>query len=350
MTTECGTVVYSLIRHFHYHCTEAVPEKLCRHDGGNLLGVLKSLGDHFFYGLCTLSVGESLVGINRRERLEDNTVKLGQNPWGPYDPKMTVISFKTESGEIKASMVHYGCHGTAAGLQTEISRDWSGIMTDRLEAVSGTMTAYINGAEGDVGPRLTNGQTTADFRYVEELGGYAASDAIRAYKARGVYTIGNLQLYHGTIHIPRKPLLPRETAQIMLANYPNPDALYNLGRMEYLYYKSTLDEYDAGCPAYEHEMTFPQTILSLGDTAFVPFPFEIFSEVTMRLQEYSPIRYTLSLSNTNGYNAYLPSEDQLVRGGYEIACFRYNCTHPLIDSADQVLIDENLRLMTQEIK
>jgi hypothetical protein len=53
----------------------------------------------------------------------------------------------------------------------------------------------------------------------------------------------------------------------------------------------------------------------------------------------------LSLSNTNGYNAYLPSEDQLVRGGYEIACFRYNCTHPLVDNADQILIDENLRLI-----
>ena len=115
--------------------------------------------------------------------------------------------------------------------------------------------------------------------------------------------------------------------------------------MEYLYFKSTVEEYEAGCPAYETEMTFDQTILSLGDIAFVPFPFEIFSEVTMRLQEYSPIRYTLSLSNTNGYNAYLPSEDQLVRGGYEIACFRYNCTHPLVDNADQILIDENLRLL-----
>ncbi|MBE6659381.1 MAG: hypothetical protein E7604_13205 [Ruminococcaceae bacterium] len=300
-----------------------------------------------------LAVGvvHSEIGINRRQQMRNGAIALGQNPRGCFDPQMTCVAIRnrdTKAGII--NLIHYGCHGTAAGLQTEISRDWSGIMTDRLEAVSGTMTAYINGAEGDVGPRLTNGQTTADFRYVEELGGYAASDAIRAYRALGVYTVGELKLYHGTVHIPRKPLLPRETAQAMLANYPNPDALYNLGRMEYLYFKSTLDEYDAGCPAYEHEMTFPQTILSLGDTAFVPFPFEIFSEVTMRLQEYSPIRYTLSLSNTNGYNAYLPSEDQLVRGGYEIACFRYNCTHPLIDSADQVLIDENLRLMTQEIQ
>lgn len=293
-----------------------------------------------------VSTIESQIGINRRQQTREGFIALGQNPRGCYDPTMTCIAVRnrdTKAGII--NLIHYGCHGTAAGLQTEISRDWSGIMIDRLEAVSGTMTVYCNGAEGDVGPRLTNGKTTGDFRYVEELGGYAASDAIRAYNALGVYKDGNLKLSHGTVHVPRKPLLPLETAKAKLANYPDPDALYNLGRMEYLYFKSTVEEYEAGCPAYETEMTFDQTILSLGDIAFVPFPFEIFSEVTMRLQEYSPIRYTLSLSNTNGYNAYLPSEDQLVRGGYEIACFRYNCTHPLVDNADQILIDENLRLI-----
>ena len=40
-----------------------------------------------------VTVGESLVGVNRRERTKDNTVRLGQNPWGCFDPQMTVISF-----------------------------------------------------------------------------------------------------------------------------------------------------------------------------------------------------------------------------------------------------------------
>ena len=295
-----------------------------------------------------LGTVHSEIGINRRQQFRGGGIGLGQNPRGCFDPTMTCIAVRnseTKTGII--NLIHYGCHGTAAGQQTEISRDWSGIMVDRLEAESGTLTVYCNGAEGDVGPRLTNGKTTGNFRYVEELGGYAASDAIRAYKARGVYKCGELKLYRGVVHVPRKPLLPLETAKAKLAEYPDPDALYNLGRMEYLYFRSTVEEYEAGCPAYETELSYQQTVLSLGDVAFVPFPFEIFSEVTMRLGEYSPIRYTLSLSNTNGYNAYLPSEDQLVRGGYEIACFRYNCTHPLVDNADQILIDENLRIIEE---
>jgi len=55
--------------------------------------------------------GESKVGINRRQLNPDNTVALGQNPWGPYNPAMTVLSFADETGKITANMIHYGCHG-----------------------------------------------------------------------------------------------------------------------------------------------------------------------------------------------------------------------------------------------
>ena len=31
--------------------------------------------------------GESLIGVNRRERMADNSIELGQNPWGCFDPQ-----------------------------------------------------------------------------------------------------------------------------------------------------------------------------------------------------------------------------------------------------------------------
>jgi hypothetical protein len=108
-----------------------------------------------------------------------------------------------------------------------------------------------------------------------------------------------------------------------------------------------MDEYEAGCPEYEKDCVIPQTVLCIGDAAFVPFPFEIFSETSLRMRAYSPVRYTLCLSNANGYNAYLPTEDQIVRGGYEIGCFLYSSAHPLVNNADQVILDENLRIMNQ---
>ena len=80
---------------------------------------------------------DSDVGINRRELRENGKIALGQNPWGPRDPKMTVLSFKDLDGKIIASLVHYGCHGTASGCNPEITRDWPGVMTDMLEAETG---------------------------------------------------------------------------------------------------------------------------------------------------------------------------------------------------------------------
>nr|MBQ4318980.1 hypothetical protein [Clostridia bacterium] len=127
-----------------------------------------------------IASGDSLVGVNRRELNIENRISFGQQPWGCFNPKMTVIAFrKAADGTPKANMIHYGCHCTAAGMNTEVTRDWAGVMTDSLEMQSGALTAFFNGPEGDVGPRLTNGKTTgvSNIRFVYELGHIAARDA-----------------------------------------------------------------------------------------------------------------------------------------------------------------------------
>ena len=297
-----------------------------------------------------LAVGtvSSEVGINRRQQLKNGDIILGQNPWGCFDKTMTLLCFRdAESKKGIVNLIHYGCHGTAAGNNREITRDWSGVMTDRLQRESGTLTAFINGAIGDAGPRLTNGSTCGDIRHVEELGGAAASDAVRAYKNIGVYKKCSLGIIRGISGIPRKPLPPLRDVKARIDSYKEPEKLVNLERLRYAHYRSALDEYEAGCPEYEKEFSFDQTVISFGDVALVPFPFEIFSEIALRIKAYSPFAYTLSLSNVNGYEAYLPTKDQLVRGGYEVGCFMYNGAHPLCDDADQAVIDASVRLLTE---
>ena len=294
-----------------------------------------------------IGTAESKVGINRRQQYRDGSIGLGQNPWGCFDPEMTVLALRNRDNKKGIiNIIHYGCHGTAAGNNREISRDWPGIMTDRLTAETGTLSAFFNGTVGDVGPRLTNGWTTGDIKHVEELGGVAAADAVRAYRNAGVYKAGDLRLFEGVVSVPRKPLPPVDVLRQKLAAYSEPEKLINISRLEYAYYRAAMDEYEAGCPPYEREFCFGQTLISLGDVVFVPFPFEMFSEIALRLRAYSPFRHTLTLSNANGYNAYLPTEDQLVRGGYEVACFRFSSAHPLADNADQILIDRTLALLS----
>ena len=295
-----------------------------------------------------IGVTESKVGINRRQQHPGGDIALGQNPWGCYAPNMTVIAIRNAESKVGIlNMVHYGCHGTACGDGNEITRDWSGIMVDRMEAETNVLTAFWNGSIGDVGPRLTNGRTIGNIHHVEELGALASFDAKRAYKAKGGYRPGNLKLLIDDIRIPYANLPSKEFIDAKLAEYKDVDKLVNADMLVYNYYKRTADilnDPDAQIPTH---FVFHQTLLSLGDVIFVPSPFETFSEIFLRLREYSPYAYTLGLSVTNGYEMYLPTQDQLCRGGYEITCFRYGHIYPLADNTDQHLINENLRIMNQ---
>ncbi|MBR2466100.1 MAG: neutral/alkaline non-lysosomal ceramidase N-terminal domain-containing protein [Clostridia bacterium] len=299
-----------------------------------------------------ISVGESLVGVNRRERLEDNTVKLGQNPWGPYDPKMTVISFKTESGEIKASMVHYGCHGTAAGRNHEISRDWPGFMVDAVSEHGGGICAFFNGPEGDVGPRLMNGKTigfdekngkSGNIKCAEELGHFAAHDAVRILRSTHGYYDAGLEVLPVTVKIPVKPRPTLKEAEAEYNAYKEYTTNWRAGRANY--YKRIIDSYEAGVEDVEY-YEMEQTIIRIGEVAFVQSTFELFSEIGLRIQKHSPIPVTLPIVNTNGSDAYFVTESELCRGGYEIAVFGKRQLQCWVDNGDWYLIKntlENLR-------
>ena len=289
--------------------------------------------------------GESRVGINRRQQLRDGRVQLGQNPWGGFDPTMTVISVRAQDGGHGiVHLIHYGCHGTACGRSTEITRDWPGTMIDRVEAQTGTLTAFFNGAIGDVGPRLTNGSTTGNIRHVEELGGVAAFDAMRILNLPKTYAVPELRLHTGTVRLPYQPHPPLEEVRRALAQIGHPDALINHARLRYTYLKSVESLLLRG-ESTPDALTYPVTLVTVGGVALIPIPFEFFAEISMRLRADSPVPYTLGLSCANGYRAYLPTQDQLCRGGYEVAVFRYASPYRLADDTDQHLINEIFRIL-----
>jgi neutral ceramidase len=287
---------------------------------------------------------ESFVGVNRRQYGADGVTRLGQNPWGYFDKTMTVLSFKGVDNKPIANIVHYGAHCTAAGNNTEITRDWPGVMIDRLEKESGAITAFLNGAEGDVAPRITNGGSTGNIHYAMELGGVAAQDALRAYKAIKEYANVSMDCVTDLIKLPYGPRIPLEEAEEKIKALEN--TKINTGGLLYNYYSQVIASYQKG-EAQKTHMELPQTIVRLGQVVFIPFMFEMFSEISIRLREYSPYAHTLCLSNTNGSIGYLPSQDQICRGGYEVVVFRHQGVQPLTDDADNYIINENLRILNK---
>jgi len=246
---------------------------------------------------------ESRVGINRRKLLQNDRVILSNNPWGTYDPEMTVISFKDEDNKTFANIVHYAAHCTAAGINTEITRDWAGGMIDRLDTESGGITMFLQGMQGDVGPRLPNGEDKGDIKHVVELGAIAAIDAVRAYKDIRIYRDEQLSVVTGEVRLP---------------------------------HVATTSE--------ESFFSYDQTLIKLGPVVFIPVPFEVSSEISLRLRAYSKYGHTLALGCANGSNSYLVSQDQICRGGYEVERFM-DRTLRLVDNTDKHLVNQNLQLM-----
>lgn len=288
--------------------------------------------------------GNSYVGVNRREFTENNEITLGQCEWAPFNPKMTVISFRDAENKPVANIIHYGCHGTGAGVNHEISRDWPGVMTDRLEAESGALTAFINGPEGDVGPRLTNGRTTGlhDIKYAMEIGAVAGYDAVNIYKQITHFCDVPMQCVSNVLRLKLAPRVPLDVAKEQLEIFAK--EIFNLGAKKRHYYERVISSYESGYEEKEY-IEFPQTAIKLGDIAIVGFGFELFSEIGMRINKMSSIGSVLSTALTNGSTGYFPTEDQLCRGGYEIDSFLTTNLQPYAKDADFNLICETLKTL-----
>ena len=289
---------------------------------------------------------ESDVAANRRAITPEGNVGLGQNPWGLVDKELTVVSFKdAETDEIVLNIAHYGAHATASGCNDEATRDWPGAMKDVLERELGGTAMFLAGSIGETGPRCPNGGTTQSYQVAKELGRRAGMDAVNAFRKIKEWRNAPVKITTGDVVVPYEPLPSKEIAEEELAKLGKFEDMTPYQKNEYFRWTRILNEYKDGQP--ETAWVQKQSILTIGPVAIVPFPFEMFLYTTLQLRQYSKFPYTLSVSCANGNKAYLPSEDQLVRGGYEIWQFRNYNTYKMVDEAATHLVTENLKILNK---
>ena len=145
--------------------------------------------------------------------------------------------------------------------------------------------------------------------------------------------------------MPYKAFPPVEQVRSVLDSICEPEKLINSRKLRYQYYKDVYERLSAGNTSVPEGLSYQQTAVLLGDLCLIPVPFEFFAEISLRIREYSGMQHVLCLSCANGYNGYLPTEDQLCRGGYEVDVFRYGSVFSLADNTDANLIREILRII-----
>lgn len=288
---------------------------------------------------------QSMIGINRRE-IKDGKVILGQNPNGPYDPTMTLIHFKSTEGAPIGSIVHIAVHPTVAGSNHNITRDWPGYLVDHVEKLTGTCCIYINGAEGDVGPRLSNGQTTATESYIPEIGLQAQKDVQRAYEAMKDFHVPEMRVHTEKVCLPFAQPPAQEIVDSLIKELGDPDRLVDVAVTKYAQLNRIKAMYESGEPFPEGAI-LEQTVTALGELALVPAPFEAFCGIALDIRRKSPYKNTLLLGLTNGSFGYLPTGEQLPYGGYEVDSFHAAGITGFQDDTDERFIAANIDLLHQ---
>ena len=296
--------------------------------------------------LVGFSIGESLVAVNRREQTLDNVITFGQCPWGSFDPRMAVFSFRNPEGKILANLIYYTCHGTTAGCSNEISRDFAGGMIDTLEAHTNAPAAFFCGPEGDVGPRLDNGGTVGNIRDTEIMGMRAGNDAVRIFDSIKEYLPLEACVSFGEIHIPLKERISLD--EVMKIYEPVKNLTVNLEGQKKHYCERLIASYENGYEEKE-QLVFTQSALSIGNNIFLAYPYELFSDIANRINKAVSGYNVFCLSNTNGSEGYFPCHSEISKGGYEIDMFLTHNLQPCCDHADHYLIKETMKNLEELI-
>lgn len=284
-----------------------------------------------------VATGECLLGINRRQ-LVDGHAFLGQRPGGIQDTAMTVLGFFSEAGTPLATAVHYAAHCTASGKCSEITRDWAGVMIDALAERTGAPVLFLQGPEGDIGPRMPSGKTIGEASAEDgvHMGQIAARDALAIYEKLGTPTNVSLTLSYADLAIPLATRPTQSEAEAGIARYGAFTAGVEAKTADYC--RRVLASYRNG---YREAATIdiPQTVLRLGEVAIVTFPYELFSEIGIKVKEGSPFATTLSLALAGGAELYFVTESEIPYGGYEVDMFLLGNIQPYARGADRTLTD-----------
>jgi len=88
------------------------------------------------------------------------------------DRDLIVAVIQDAAGWAIGTLVHYSCHPVAAGAENRLATaDWCGVSRSLLEAAGSGPVLLINGAAGDVNPRMAG----RGFPAVEAAGAYGTA-------------------------------------------------------------------------------------------------------------------------------------------------------------------------------
>ncbi|QJU55281.1 hypothetical protein SCB71_19840 [Herbiconiux sp. KACC 21604] len=296
------------------------------------------------YGASDIAVVRDLpcgdrdvIGFNPTEK-PDNTVLIGR-----------IVGAATR--ETVGVIVNYACHPTVLAWENElVSPDFVGATREVVEAETGAMCLFLQGASGDLGPRHTGDTRTAD-RLGRALG-HAALATLGAMEEPATSVVFDAVLESGAplgvwratydtppserqwvataVDLDVRPMLTPKEAALRWADITPRAAEERVRRAGRL----ALGYSDGARAAH------PLFVWRIGDAVLVAQPGEAYSLLQTELRRRHP-RFAVAVLNlTNGPGfMYLPPADAYDRDRYQVwqTLLARGSLERVIDAADDII-------------
>jgi len=152
----------------HTHAAGLMEERRADQPGGDLIapylqdlaaGIAAAIADAvnsvqpatitYGTGRCSLAAHRDFFDEESRQFV------CGFNPDGPTDDAVIVARVTDSDSNTVATIVNYACHPTTLAWQNRlISPDFVGAMRETVETATGRPCVFLQGASGDLGPRV----------------------------------------------------------------------------------------------------------------------------------------------------------------------------------------------------
>jgi neutral ceramidase len=267
--------------------------------------------------------GESHIGINRREKLADGRVILGNNPSGPIDRAVGVLRLDTVTGKPLACLVNFQTHPVCQrGTTSHISSDYVGKMREIVESLTGARCLFLQGACGDINPI----RMEPEYEPARTLGTRLGCEVVRLWETIEPGPAEGLAVKTGRVHLPRIRYQSQEEAvELVESLQAEIDRATSEGAQPGLtrWAQSRLERAQAAVESWKTgQMLEPlETELQawrIEEMAMVTTPGEIFNQIGEGVKEASPFENTFFLGYANDSIGYVPVPEAYPDGGYEV--------------------------------
>lgn len=277
------------------------------------------------------------IGRNRRS----------QSVKGEVVPYAHVLRFAAECGT-ETTLFSYACHPVVLGRDNhQISADFPGAAARCIEAETEGLALYVNGACGDINPRIANGS----FADVECLGQELGRAVLEGRAAAAPLEASAISWAHERLDLPLQPLPPRWRAEVEKFKGHLRARLAQGSEIS----KAQLEWAEAMCKwvrvgaGRARVQPFEMQALALGELVLLGVEGELFARYQLDLETaHGP---AILCGFANGCIGYVPTADEYARGGYEIdLAYKFYPSVQMIAPASESLIRQRAAALIAKVR